>query len=249
MIVNELKILIQTVQRNWWIVALTAGAALLISIGVSMVTEPTYQTSARFIVSPSQGLEDRDIINSLEALDKRSVVVTYAEVLRSNRIIAASLQELDMAAIDLADYELTAVVLPEANVLELTVAGPDPTLTAALANTAGEKAIEYMSSLYTIHLFNFLDRAPVPKRPFAPQPVQNAVLSVALGLGLGVLLVIMRERLFQPTALLANQHDAAPENDSARPLTDLEELMPDNSQPASTNGSAHDFKAKPSTTK
>ncbi|MCB9422082.1 MAG: hypothetical protein H6667_19935 [Ardenticatenaceae bacterium] len=235
---SEIQTLIQIGRRNWWIVALTAGAALLISIILSSLTTPTYMTSARFIVSPNRELEDRDIINSLEALDKRSVVVTYAEVLRSNRILGSARQELNVAAVDLADYSLTAVVLPEANVLELTITGPDPALTANLANVVGEKAIEYMSSLYPIHLFAFLDKAPVPQRPFEPQPVQNAILSVALGLGLGGLLVVLRERLLRPTAVIATQETDTQKNNP----TELKaESTPNHNQAAAPNGSVHDF--------
>lgn len=246
---NELQTLIQIGRRNWWIMALTAGAALLISIILSTLIEPTYQTSARFIVSPNRELDDHDIINSLEALDKRSVVITYAEVLRSNRILGAARQELNVTAIALVDYEFTAVVLPEANVLELTVTGPDPAQTATLANTVGEKAIEYMSNLYPVHLFGFLDKAPEPILPFAPQPVQNAILSVALGLGLGGLLIILRERLLQSTVFLANQEAISPENNIITPKADIEESKPDNNQATTGNGSAHDLKAATSKTK
>lgn len=246
---SELQTLIQIGRRNWWIIALTAGAALLISIILSTLTEPTYQTSARFIISPNRELEDREIINSLETLDKRSVVVTYVEVLHSNRILGAARRELNVAAIDLVDYGLTAVALPEANVLELTVSGPDPAQTAALANTVGEKAIEYMSSLYPVHRFDFLDRAPQPKQPFAPQPIQNAILSVALGLGLGGLLVILRERLLQPAVFLANQEAVTLENNIATPKADLEESIPNNNQATTDNGSDHDFNAATSKTK
>lgn len=246
---SELQTLIQIGRRNWWIMALTAGTALLISIVLSTLTEPTYQTSARFIISPNRELDDHDIINSLEALDKRSVVVTYAEVLRSNRILGAALREVDVAAATLVDYELTAVVLPETNVLELTVIGPDPAQTAALANAVGEKAIEYMSRLYPIHQVDFLDRAPEPKLPFAPQPVKNAILSLALGLGLGGLLVIVRERLLQPAVFLSNQETAAPENNTTISGANLEASTPDDYQATTDNGSDHDFNTAPSKTK
>lgn len=238
---NELQSLIEIGRRNWWIVVLTAGIGLLGSIAVSTMTEPTYQTSARFIVSPNILEEDRDVINSLEALDKRSVVVTYAEVLRSNRIFDAARKELGIAAADLVDYGLTAVVLPEANVLELTITGPDPERAASLANHVGEQAIEYMSSLYPVHRFDFLDMAPAPLRPFAPQPIQNAILAVALGLGFGGLLVILRERLL-PAMNSQESHET-------QSVGNLEENPPDNQQSTTTNGDSNDIEVTTLVTK
>jgi capsular polysaccharide biosynthesis protein len=236
---NELQTYIQIGRRNWWIIALTAGIALLASIILSSLTEPTYQTQARFIVSPNSTLEtDRDIIDSLDVLDKRSVVVTYAEVLRSTRIIDAARKKLNIEVVELAGYAVTAVVLPEANVLELTVSGPNPTRVAGLANNIGEETIAYMSNLYKIHRFDFLDKAPVPQLPSAPQPLQNALLSVALGLGLGGLLIVIRERLLQPTSSSIPEIAAAQENTTIDQLTDLEKT----NQSIITNGSVHDVK-------
>lgn len=236
---SELQTLIQIGRRNWWIIALTAGIALLASIILSSVIDPTYQTSARFIVSPNSVLEEeRDIIDSMEVLDKRSVVVTYAEVLRSNRIIDAARKNSNMEAVELVDYEVMAVVLPEANVLELTVTGPDPVQVAALANNIGNEAIAYMSNLYQVHRFDFLDKAPEPQLPSAPQPVQNAILSVALGIGLGGLLVMMRERLLRPIA--TSEDTAVSQHTDASHLTHPPETVENNN--LVNNGSIHDFK-------
>ncbi len=193
-------------KRNWWLLALTVGIALVVSLAFMLTSTPSYQTSARFIVSPNVLESDRDAINSLEALDRRSVVATYAEVLQSNRIFSAAQDGLDVEPGELEGYEVTAVVLPEASVLELMVKGPDPEMTAQLANSMGEEAIAYVSALYPIHQFNFLDEAPVPETAAGPPALQNVIISVILGLGLGVMLIILRERT--PTQLFLNNSSA-----------------------------------------
>ena len=61
------------------------------------LTKPTYEAVARFIVSPNlQNIESRDLVNSLEALDKRSIISTYAEVFNSREIISKTLNLLGM---------------------------------------------------------------------------------------------------------------------------------------------------------
>ena len=238
---SEIQTIIEIGRRNWWIILLTTGVALLASITISTMTEPTYQTSARFIVSPNLLEQDRDVINSLEALDKRSVVVTYAEVLRSNRVFGAAIKELNTPLDELVDYDITAVVLPEANVLELTVTGPDAGVAAALANEIGQEAIDYMSSLYPVHRFDFLDTAPEPSQPYAPQPIQNAILSVALGLGIGGALVFLRERLFTNNTHFFAQSNAPFEQIDQR-LENQKDSPTNNFDTANKNGDNNDVK-------
>jgi capsular polysaccharide biosynthesis protein len=145
--------------------------------------------------------------------------------LRSQRILSAASETLDVEPAVLEAYEVSAVVLPEASVLELVVSGPDPGLAALLANRMGEEAITYVSELYPIHRFDFLDVAPVPQQTAGPPLIQTVAISLLLGLGLGLLLVILRERV--PTQLLL----VNPNWETARR----------NEQMAVTNGAFHDI--------
>ena len=136
-------------------------------------------------------------MNSLEALDKRSIIATYAEVLNSNRIFeeAASALNLGSAAID---YAHSAVVLPDANILELTTQGPNPQLVASLANEIGNQAVTYIEHLYSAYNINFLDAAIPPDVPYSPQPVRDSALAIGLGVIIGAVLAIVREQMRVP---------------------------------------------------
>jgi len=198
----EFRLYLHMLQRGWWIVLLTALSATILALGLILISTPIYRASAQLVVSPnleSYGGDDNSkIINSLIALDKRSIVGTYAEVLNSERIYQEAFVELGYSPQELEAYDVVTVVLPDANVLEIAVEGPDPKLTTMMANQIGKKAIGYISDLYSVYDVNFLDIAQLPTEPVRPQPVRDISLAFALGLLLGGVLAIVREQLRTP---------------------------------------------------
>lgn len=195
----ELRIYVQMLQRSWWIVAITALTALAIALATTLAVTPEYQAGARFVVSPNLSrVSEKDLVRSLEALDKRSIVVTYAEVLNSDLIYQDAVQTLQLDAKNLQNYTHSTVVLPEANILELTVKGSDPNIVAALANNIGQQTIEYIQQLYSVYDLTFLDAATPPSKPVRPQPVRDASIAFALGVIVGAVLAILREFLRTP---------------------------------------------------
>lgn len=193
-------------RRNWWIIVLTTLVALNVSLIASHLTTPLYSSSTRFIVSPNLGiLSGRDAITSMEALDKRSIVLTYSEFLNSRRIFQETISTLGIP-VDIADeYSVSTVVLPDTNILELTVSGPDPVTAALLANGIGKQAIDTISLLYTTYDINVLDPALPAAKPFTPQPTRDASLALLLGLVGGAALAIASEQIRIPIDAYRNR--------------------------------------------
>jgi diguanylate cyclase (GGDEF)-like protein len=196
----EIKLYLRMLQRSWWIIALTALAAVIIALVAAYLATPIYQASARFIVSPNSAIVtgENNVINSLATLDKRSIITTYAEVLNSARIYNETIAFLQLINVDLQDYSHLAVVLPDTNILELTVEGPDSATIALLANSIGQLAIEYVQGLYPVYNLTMLDPAIAPLQPVRPQPLRDASIALVLGLAVGVALALIRELLRTP---------------------------------------------------
>lgn len=203
----QLRLYLRMLQRGWWLIALAALAALNIALLLSYLSTPMYRTSARFIIMPNATLDDnRDILSSLGTLDRRSIAATYAEVMMSERVYENAQMGVLLPPEKLADYERTAVVLPDANVLELTISGSDPATTAALANGIGEQTIDFIHEFYEVYDIDFLDRAPVPTSAFRPNPARDAAVALVVGAVVGAILAILREQLHIPlTALRQRQ--------------------------------------------
>lgn len=195
----ELKLYLKMLRNGWWLILLTSLMAVTVSLVVSYVAIPQYEASARFIITPGSSLtQGQDVVDSLDTLDRRSVVATYAEVMSSQRILNNSRDSLQLSSELMDDYSFNAVVLPDANVLELTVVGPNPTLAAQLVNTMGYQTILFSSSLNMSFDLNFLDEASVPVVPVSPAPVQDAGIAFILGVLGGCVLAILSEQIRIP---------------------------------------------------
>lgn len=175
--------------------------AALVAVNLSLVysyylTRPTYEAVARFIVSPNiQNIASGDLINSLEALDKRSIISTYAEVLNSREIINGTMNLLGADPAQFTAYITSVTVLPDANIIRFSVRGPDPEVAAILANSIGQNAIDFIRNLYVIYNIEFLEQAVVPIAPIEPRPIQNAGLALLVGTVAGIGLAIFRDQL------------------------------------------------------
>jgi diguanylate cyclase (GGDEF)-like protein len=194
----EIKLYFQILRRGWWLILLTALAALTASLIISYVSTPTYLVSTSFIVIPNPDLLSESsgiLLDSLATLDKPSISQTYAEILNSPRIYRETLSQLGYTQEALIDYKYSTVVLPDSNIIQLSVEGPDPALIVTLANSIGARAINYVQSTYKIFDMAVLDPAVPPIEPLRPQPFRDAGIALALGFGVGIALAFLNETL------------------------------------------------------
>ncbi len=196
----EIRLYFQMLQRGWWLILLGALVAVIASLTASYLAVPQYQATARFIITPNASLSsEKEVVNSLNTLDRRSIVSTYAEVMNSNRIYADTLAALQLNPVDVEDiYKYETVVLPESSVLELNVTGPNPQAVANLANAIGYQSIQFTNRLNQVYDVNFLDTAVPPEEPISPQPLRDAGLALVLGAVAGGVLAILREQIRTP---------------------------------------------------
>ncbi len=205
----EIKLYLHMIQRSWWVVVLTALTAVLAVLVLAYYSTPIFSSSARYLVAPNPSLlggeVDYNLIYSLDTLDKRTIITTYAEVLNSPRIYGETVQQMGLQQSDLKDYNHVAVVFPETNIVDLTVTGPDPALVVRLTNEIGQHAVSYVETLYPIYDMGLLDPATIPTAPISPQPLRDSGVALVVGLAVGVGLALMRELFRAPIANFMQQ--------------------------------------------
>jgi len=193
----EINIYLRTLQRGWWIIVLVMLAAMNFSLLFSYFTPPVYETSSRFVVSPNAAVYSNswDIVSSLDTLDRRSIINTYKELLASPAVYATSPDIQQISPAELTQYDIVVVVVPDTNILRLTVDGPDPKTVVLIAQAIGSQALDYINKLYPVYNFSVLDQPELPTKPIRPEPVKNAGLALVVGAILGTGLAFSREQL------------------------------------------------------
>ncbi|MDJ0757596.1 MAG: Wzz/FepE/Etk N-terminal domain-containing protein [Ardenticatenaceae bacterium] len=215
---NQLEMYLNILRKGWLIILATFATAVIIAFLASVMTTATYRTTARFIVSPDRELfSESDLLRrGLDTLDRDSIISTYAEVFDSSRMRNSAREALGLENGSLGDYSVSAVALPNTNVLELAVEGTDPETVASLANAIGEQSIIFLEDLYVLYDITLLDEARIPTNPISPATERNVGVAAILGLfgGLGLaFLYTMYDA--QRTADEASQHSVVQPASSA----------------------------------
>jgi uncharacterized protein involved in exopolysaccharide biosynthesis len=185
---------LRAILKGWYFVALGALAAIAIAVYLEATALPVYESSATYIISPT--LDDPtvdvgDSVNTLDDARSRAIVATYAEILSSDAVHIEAVTSLGLDTGALADYEFKAAILPEANVVELTVVGPSPQITVLLSAAVGGIGSERFVALYQIYDVGLLDPAVAPTTPSNPTLVQTIVMAGGLGVLAGAAVALL----------------------------------------------------------
>lgn len=193
----EVKYYLRVLQRGWWIILLTVIIAVNAALIVSYIVDPLYQTDSRYVVSPNAALynDTWDVVSSLDTLDRRSIINTYKEVLASAAADTTNPVFSGMSLDEIETYEILVTVVPDSNIVQLTVTGPDPSKVVELSQGISDEAIDFINKLYPVYTFSVLDKPNMPTEPFQPNPLQNAGLALIAGIIIGVGLAFLRDQL------------------------------------------------------
>jgi capsular polysaccharide biosynthesis protein len=187
--------LAHALRRGWWVVTLALAVSLATATFFTARQDRVYRASATIAVAPHESVaETADVLRSLETLERRSVIATFARIPGAPEARAATARRLaDAGGLD--GFRIEAAVLPNTNILKIDVEGPDPARVAAVANAAAEVTREEVRSLYRIFTTRMLSQASPPSRPVHPDPRRNYVVAALLGVFLGLVLVLAADSL------------------------------------------------------
>ncbi len=168
---------------------------------VTLQATPQYESSTRLFVSTtSESDTGAAYTGNLFATQR---VASYADLVGSRQLADQVEDSLDgaVAAEDLTEL-VTATVVPETVILEITATHPDPEVAAGIAQAYAEQLQDLVDELETpqgesmpLIKATIVDDAEVSDERGLPQPLRNLALAAVLGLLLGVGLAVARELL------------------------------------------------------
>jgi receptor protein-tyrosine kinase len=190
-----LKSTLGALRSGWYLILIgvmvASGAAVAIDSGAT----PVYEASASYIVSPGSQVAPDDVaqgVNTLDSSRSRSIMTTLTEIADSDAVLSEAFTLLGLAPELTELYSVESVVVPEANVMETIVTGPDPETAAQLASTVGSLGGSRFVALYQIYGVEVLDAATVPTEPANPGLSQSLVIAIALGIMAGGAAALLR---------------------------------------------------------
>ncbi len=182
----------RALRAYWYLVVIGALIAAGIAVYMNGSAPLRYEASGTYVVSPrandTTGINDT--IRTIDDARTRAIVGTYVEILSSTTVArdAAASLGLDPAVLD--NYEIRAVALPEANIAELTLTGPDPLLVPELVDAVGTIGGQRFVGLYGIYDTIALDAPAVPDEPINRSPLLVGLLGAAAGVLAGAALAL-----------------------------------------------------------
>lgn len=176
---------LRLLMRRWWVPALTLGAGIAAGWWWTAREPHIYRASAMLAVVPNSSIGDADVLRSLDSLERRTVLATFARLPATRETRTAVAERIQRRVAELARYELGASVLPNTNIIRIDVDGPDPQLAADMANVAGDIVGAEARSLYRIFTMRPIAAAETSKRPIHPDPRRNSLAAGLFGLFVG----------------------------------------------------------------
>jgi len=181
-----------SLRKRWWIVVLLTLGAVGVSALLTARQTPVFQASASLVVAPNTVIESAtDLIRSLETLERRTIVATFAKIPLAPETRQRATRKLELEASDLRGYRISASVQPYTNIILIEVHGPDRDRVATLANAVAEATQETARSMYRIYSLKNLAGAQPAYQPVYPDPERNYLVAAILGFALGLLIVLL----------------------------------------------------------
>lgn len=197
----ELKDYWRTIRRRWRVVVACLIGALAIAALATLQATPQYASSTRLFVSTTSESDSSSAYTGNLFATQR--VTSYADLVTSRAVaeqVSDSLgDDSDSAQLMAA---VTASVVPETVILEITAVDMDPERARDIAQAYGEELTALVKELETPEGKNrapiratIVDDAVETATPISPQPLRNLALAGVLGLLLGIGAAVARELL------------------------------------------------------
>jgi len=174
---------LDTVRRRWWIATVIVVAALVTALILTSQQKALYRSSTTIAIAPAASISDlNEVVRSLDTLERRTIIATVARIAGTTDFRDQAAVAARVPVADARGAEISATVLPNTNLLRITVEGDDPQRVATLANAAAATLAETTAKMYRVYQLTVISRATPASQPFFPNPGRNYTVALVSGL-------------------------------------------------------------------
>jgi capsular polysaccharide biosynthesis protein len=168
--------LIRIARTRWKLILATIAAALVVAAILAAALPKRYRATAVGVVAPlTTTLTPSEAFHGVEALDRRSVVATVAALPST-------------AWSQHRDYDITAAVLPNTNLVRIDVDANSPEMASSVANTTLNELGVQTTSMFKYYGVTPVTRALPPTAASSPHRARILGAGLIIGLLLAVAL-------------------------------------------------------------
>ncbi|MDH6676188.1 capsular polysaccharide biosynthesis protein [Rhodococcus sp. LBL1] len=189
------------VRRRWMIVVATAVACLAIAAAYAASIPTTYAATSRLFVSMATGTSVNDSYQGGLASQLR--ITSYPYVATGPTVAERVIQRLGL---DISPAELQSRITtsfpPATTLLDISVTDSTPEGARVLANTVADEFAQLVGEMETTvngaapaARATVIDQARTPTAPSGPNTKRLLAVGLIIGLGLGLLIAFLRDRL------------------------------------------------------
>lgn len=170
------------------LIIITVGICLLGCIYGLFLQKPMYKSYTTIILSGS----DSQITQSELSLSK-SLVDTYAEIVKSRRVLEQVIEELNLdTTYEKLSNKISVTSVNNTEIIKIIVTDTDPTEAKNIANVTANYFTKEVVDLYKVNNVNVLDEANTTNTPYNINVAKQIIIYLFIGfiIGAGVLFII-----------------------------------------------------------
>ena len=192
----DLKEYFGIIKKRFWIIALIATVAVVISGAISFfVLQPVYQAKSTLIVNTEKTAESTTVSNDQLSVTQK-LAVTYGEIIKSRAVIEPVITNLKLdATYEQVAGQITVSPVKDTQIISISVEDTNPNKARDIANEIPKVFKKEAKRITKANSVEVIDKAILPKAPIKPNKVMNVAIAAVLGVMIGLFVIFLIEYL------------------------------------------------------
>ena len=155
--------------------------------------KPMYSSYTTVVLGGDDSKEKAESITQNDVTLNQNLVETYAEIVKSKRVINQVINELKLdISYEGLSNKINVTAVNDTEIIKITVTDSDAVKAKSIANATANYFTNEIVKLYSLNNVNILDKATVAKRPYNISIIKQLIVYVMIGvvIGFGILFVL-----------------------------------------------------------
>ena len=196
----SLQEIVYALKKRWKLIALITIAATLISAILSFfVIKPQYESKTKLFIGKQETSQNTANYDNNDIMMYQKLMKTYAELVKTSDLVTKAVKS---ANLDYNQKEIKGIlnnlnVTPSADtqILDLSFKGENPKEVLKVTEAITNEFISESKELIPNGNIQVIQKAQLPEQPVSPNKTLNILIAFALGLMVGVGVVLLLEYL------------------------------------------------------